>query len=148
MPDTEASIFEEPGAKKRHAGIRAGAVRATGRPTAMPDPQHPAVANSGRCPYNADVFARILKRLRDLVRRGQYVMTTHADEEADADDFTVFDVESAILTGTIIERQKEAETGEWKYVISGEAVDGRKLSVVAKFGASSRIVYILTVYAE
>ena len=35
MPDTEASIFEEPGAKKRHAGIGAGAVRATGRPTAM-----------------------------------------------------------------------------------------------------------------
>jgi hypothetical protein len=25
-PDTEASIFEEPGARKRHAGIRAGAV--------------------------------------------------------------------------------------------------------------------------
>jgi hypothetical protein len=24
MPDTEASIFEEPGAKKRHAGICAG----------------------------------------------------------------------------------------------------------------------------
>ncbi len=82
------------------------------------------------------------------MRRGQYVMTTHADEEADADDFTVFDVESAILTGTIIERQKEAEPGEWRYVISGEAVDGRKLSVVAKCGASSRIVYILTVYAE
>jgi len=46
----------------------------------------------------------------------------------------VFDVESAILTGTIIERQKESETGEWKYVISGEAVDRRALSVVAKFG--------------
>src|SRR3972149_31508 len=35
VPITEASTFEEPGAKKRHAGIRAGAVRATGRPTAM-----------------------------------------------------------------------------------------------------------------
>src|SRR5436190_18117200 len=37
VPDTEASTFEEPGARKRHAGICAGAVRATGRPTAMPD---------------------------------------------------------------------------------------------------------------
>ena len=35
LSDTEASTFEEPGAKKRHAGIRAGAVWATGRPTAM-----------------------------------------------------------------------------------------------------------------
>ena len=36
-PDAETSISEEPGARKRHAGICAGAVRATGRPTAMPD---------------------------------------------------------------------------------------------------------------
>src|SRR5437667_1077358 len=35
MPDAEASISEEPGARTRHAGICAGAVRATGRPTAM-----------------------------------------------------------------------------------------------------------------
>src|SRR6266705_6050232 len=34
-PDAETSISEEPGARKRHAGICAGAVRATGRPTAM-----------------------------------------------------------------------------------------------------------------
>ena len=58
--------------------------------------------------------------MRELVRRGLYVMTTHADEEADADDFSVLDVENAILTGKIVERQKETETGEWKYVISGE----------------------------
>jgi len=64
------------------------------------------------------MFARILKRMRELIRRGFYVMTTHADEEADADDFSVFDVESGILTGKIVERQEDAETGEWKYVIS------------------------------
>src|SRR2546426_4099110 len=34
-PDAETSISEEPGARKRHAGICAGAVRATGRPTAI-----------------------------------------------------------------------------------------------------------------
>ena len=86
--------------------------------------------------------------MRELVRRGLYVVTTHADEEADADDFSAIDVESAILMGKIVERQKDAETGEWKYVISGEAVDGRPLSVVAKFGASGQMLYILTVYAE
>ncbi len=75
-------------------------------------------------------------------------MTSHADEEADADEFSVFDVESAIFTGEIVERQKEAETGEWKYLISGEAIDGRMISLVVKFGASTQIVYILTVYAE
>ena len=78
--------------------------------------------------------------MRELVRSGLYVMTTHADEEADADDFSVIDVESAILTGKIVERQKESETGEWKYVISGEAVDRRQMSVVAKFGTSVQML--------
>ncbi len=40
MPDAEASISEEPGARQGHAGICAGAVRATGRPTAMPARAH------------------------------------------------------------------------------------------------------------
>jgi len=37
MPDAEASISEEPGAGNPHAGICAGAVWATNRPTAMAD---------------------------------------------------------------------------------------------------------------
>ena len=45
--------------------------------------------------------------MRELVRQGQYVMTTHADGEADADDFSVVDMESALLTGKIVERQKK-----------------------------------------
>src|SRR2546422_4679277 len=40
MPDAETSISEEPGARKGHAGICAGAARATGRPTAMVPEQH------------------------------------------------------------------------------------------------------------
>ena len=75
-------------------------------------------------------------------------MTTHADEEADADEWSVFDVESAILTGAILERQKDQETREWKYVIRGEAIDGSAVFVVAKFGAAAKILYIITVYAE
>ena len=86
--------------------------------------------------------------MRELVRRGQFVMTTHADEEADADDFTVFDVESALLTGAIVEKQKDRETGEPKYVIEGETISGRPISVIAKFGASGQMLYILTVYGE
>ena len=94
------------------------------------------------------MFARILTRMREMVRRGEYVMTTHADEEADADELSVIDVESAILTGAILERQKDQGTHEWKYVVRGEAVDGSAVFVVAKFGASSKLVYIITVYAE
>jgi hypothetical protein len=48
------------------------------------------------------MFDRILKRMRQLVRARQYVMSLHADEEMDADGLTIFDVESVILTGKII----------------------------------------------
>ena len=75
-------------------------------------------------------------------------MTTYADEEADADDLSGFDVETAILTGSIQGRQKERETGEWKYLVRGEATDGSAVAVVAKFGASRELLYIITVYAE
>jgi hypothetical protein len=46
-------------------------------------------------------------------------------EEADADGFDIFDIESAILAGEIVERQKDRDTGESKYVIIG----GRSMTV-------------------
>ena len=97
--------------------------------------------------YNPAMFARVLSRMRQLVHRGLFMMTTHADEEADADDLSVFDVESAILTGEITHRQRDEQSGEWKYIARGQTLDERLISVVAKFGASARKLYIMTVYA-
>ncbi len=51
-------------------------------------------------------------------------MTIHADDEMDEDGLTIFDVESAILSGKIIERQKDQSTGEWKYLVRGESLAG------------------------
>lgn len=53
---------------------------------------------------------RILHQMREKIRTRQYVMTLHAEEEMDEDEFSIFDVESVILTGRIIERQKEGWT--------------------------------------
>jgi hypothetical protein len=49
-------------------------------------------------------------------------MTTHADEEADEDGLTILDIESAVPTGSVVERQRDRETREWKYVIKGETL--------------------------
>lgn len=62
-------------------------------------------------------YAGVLGRMRDAVRAGNYVITVHADEEMDDDGFVIEDVESAILSGEIVQRQTEAITGESKYVI-------------------------------
>lgn len=91
------------------------------------------------------MFDRILKRMCEKVRTRQYVMTLHAEEEMDDDGLTIFDVENGILTGEIIERQKERLTAEWKYVIKGQTLEGNQVVVVTKLSPTGKLV-IITVY--
>jgi len=72
-------------------------------------------------------------------------MTVHAAEEADDDGLTVFDVESCLLTGRIVERQKDRDTGEWKYLVNGESLAGFPVMVAAKLSVTGKLV-IITVY--
>jgi len=65
----------------------------------------------------------------------------------DSDGLSIFDVERAILTGRIVERQKDAETGEWKYLIKGKSVDGTEMVAVSKLSPTGKLV-IITVYVE
>ena len=89
---------------------------------------------------------RILTKLRNLVRLRRYVMTLHAEEEMSDDNLTIFDVEHGILTGKVIERQKDRETAEWKYLVKGQALSGEYIVVVVKVGRSGKLVFV-TVYA-
>ena len=91
------------------------------------------------------MFERILKRMREKIRKRQYVMTLHAEEEMNNDDLTIYDVERGILTGEILERQKDRITAEWKYRIRGETVEGGEVEVIAKLSPTGKLV-IITVY--
>jgi len=92
------------------------------------------------------VYIRTLKRMQEAVRLSQYVMTLHAAEEMEDDSFTVFDVERCILNGTITERQKDAASSEWKYLVQGMTFKDQGICVVVKFSVTGRLV-ILTVFA-
>jgi uncharacterized DUF497 family protein len=86
--------------------------------------------------------------MREKIRKRLYVMTLHAEEEMDNDGLTIYDVESVILTGDVIEQQRDRRTGELKYLVRGETLDETRVAVVvSKFGLTDRLV-ILTVYAE
>ena len=76
------------------------------------------------------MFERILNRMRELIRKREYVMTLHAEEEMDDDDLTIYDIERGILTGEILERQRDRVTAERKYRI-GNAVEGREVEIIA-----------------
>ena len=89
----------------------------------------------------------VLNQLREKVRNRQYIMTLHAEEEMNDDGFSIFDVESGILTGKIIERQKDQVTFEWKYLVKGDSLAGETILVVTKISPTVKLV-IITVWRE
>ena len=60
----------------------------------------------------------------------------------DEDNLLIFDVERTILTGQIAERQKDKETGEWKYIVKGNSMDGRRVVVVTKLSPTGKAIII------
>jgi hypothetical protein len=93
------------------------------------------------------MYNRILHKMQEKVRSRQYIMTLHAEEEMEDDSLSIFDVESCILTGEVIERQKDAKTGEWKYAIKGQKLLGDIIVTVGKFSVTDKLVFI-TVYRD
>jgi len=91
------------------------------------------------------MFERILNRMREKIRTRQYVVTLHAEEEMDNDGLSIFDVERGILTGKIIERQKDHNTGEWNYLVEGQTVNDELIFIVTKLSITGKLV-IITVY--
>jgi len=65
------------------------------------------------------MFDKIRNRIREKVRDLEYVMTIHAEEEMKNENLSIFNVENGILTGEVVERQRDAENDEWKYLIAG-----------------------------
>lgn len=91
------------------------------------------------------MYEDILNRMRICVRLCGYVMTLHAEEEMDEDALTIFDIEHCILTGHIVERQRDRMTGVRKYLVQGGSMLGEPLVVVGKMSSADKLV-IITVY--
>jgi len=93
------------------------------------------------------VFESVLLHIQAKIRALDYIMTIHADEEMDDDALTILDVEQVILTGQVVERQRDRNSGDWKYLINGQTDDGLDVIVVAKLSPTNTVV-IITVYVE
>lgn len=87
-----------------------------------------------------------ISQLRHLVRTLNYLVSTHAAEELEDDNLSILDLENIVLTGKIIERQRDTRTRETKYLIAGITVEGSAAEVVAKVNSGGRLV-VITVYA-
>jgi hypothetical protein len=74
-------------------------------------------------------------------------MTVHALEEMEGDELSIYDIENTILTGSIIDRQKDEKSGEWKYLVRGRSASDEDVVVVGKLSQTNKLV-IITVYVE
>ena len=82
-------------------------------------------------------------QIRALVRNGLYYLTEHADNEAIADGFDIYDVEYGLLSGKI----RRTWPREGKYEVIGSALDGRPIGVVCRITRTGK-VRVITVYED
>ena len=90
-------------------------------------------------------MATTISRIRACVRSLNYAVSLHAAEELDDENLTIFDLENTILTGEIIERQRDRKTREAKLVIRGVSLEGVEVETVVKFGHAGSL-FVITVY--
>ncbi len=82
-------------------------------------------------------------QIRALVRNGLYYLTEHADDEAIADGFDVYDIEFATMNGKI--RRSWPTSG--KYEIVGSSLDGHPMGIVCRITETGK-VRVITVYED
>jgi Domain of unknown function (DUF4258) len=85
--------------------------------------------------------------LRDLIRSLSYSVSVHATDELDDDNLSILDLESIVLSGTIVERQRDQSSRETKYVVHGTTLTGEQAECVVKIGPAGRL-FVITVYLD
>jgi len=88
---------------------------------------------------------RILSRIRQAIRNGEYDMTAHAVEEMAEDRLDFVDVETAILNGKLIKTKRNDPRGA-RYTIHGIGSNGvTPVGTVGRFTGTGRYL-LITVY--
>lgn len=88
---------------------------------------------------------RIIDRIRNAIISGNYDITHHAVEEMAEDNFTILDVESAILNGRISKVERGDPRGN-RYIIEGVGTDqSTPVGITGRFKETG-VFLIITVY--
>ena len=86
-----------------------------------------------------------MSRIRDCIRSLNYFVSLHAAEELEDDNLTILDLETVLLKGSIVERQRDHATREAKIIVRGKTIDNQGAEVVVKFSRSGAL-FIVTIY--
>ena len=88
-----------------------------------------------------------IAKLRDLVRAFAYSVSVHAADELDDDNLTILDLEAIILSGSVVEHQRDRITKEVKHVVRGVTLAGEEAECIVKIGPTGRL-FVITVYLD
>ena len=88
----------------------------------------------------------VIERIREKVRRREYFLSSHAEEEMAEDGFERADMECAILKG-VVEKRLTRDPRGTRYRVEGPAGDGRLMHVLCRFKTAGPLV-IITVYEK
>ena len=72
-----------------------------------------------------------LSIIQMLTQNGLFYLTEHADDEAQIDNFDIYDIENGILNGKV----RKTWPKEGKLEIIGQALDGRSIGIVCRLTA-------------
>ncbi len=86
---------------------------------------------------------KVIERIRQQVIEHCYDISNHALEEAADDEFDIFDVETALLTGEIIRKYYNDPRGT-RYEILGMANDHERHIAVVGWFRGDKIFRIIT----
>lgn len=88
-----------------------------------------------------------LKKFRESIRRNQYELTIpHFLDALAEDDLTIEDAENAVLKGRVTRRFLGDARGV-RYRITGPALDGSRVSVIARIKETG-IPLLITIYRD
>jgi hypothetical protein len=72
-------------------------------------------------------------------------VSIHAAEELEDDNLTILDLENIILTGKIVERQRDAKTREVKNIIHVRTLGSLEAETAVKVSRTGTL-FVVTVY--
>ena len=91
-------------------------------------------------------MSSVIERIREKIRKRDYFLSSHAEDEMTEDGVERSDVETAILGG-FVEKKLTSDLRGTRYRIEGQAEDGRFMHVLCRF-REDRSLIIITVYEK
>lgn len=86
----------------------------------------------------------IIEKIRDKLRRRDYFLSSHSEDEMAEDGFDRADMENAILHGFVQKKLTRDPRGT-RYRVEGPAFDGRNMQILCRFHETGSLI-IITVY--